>query len=150
MLERSRFLQSETCEHKTLKTHKYSQSITVQLHTHSWIHEGIKSRTTENLHKNCPNITVHTSGKFEVEWLTGRKNGFAQIFSRPRYYNPLFFDMRTWHLPSYLPDIYSSVVTYLRHTCKEKICEKPFFRSVAEKMECLVGWTFQIWRIIFQ
>ena len=52
---------------------------------------------------------------------------------------PLFFDMRTWHLPSYFPDIYSSVVTYLRHTCKEKICEKLFFRSVAEKMECLVG-----------
>ena len=139
LLERSRFLQSETCEHKTLKTHKYSQSILFScIHTaeHGWIHEGIKSRTTENLHKNCPNITVHTSGKFEVEWLTGRKNGFAQIFSRPRYYNPLFFDMRTWHLPSYVPDIYSSVFTYLRHTCKEKICEKPFFRSVAEKMEC--------------
>ena len=34
LLERSRFLQSETCEHNTLKTHKYSQSIFLsRIHT---------------------------------------------------------------------------------------------------------------------
>ena len=31
-----------------------------------------------------------------------------------------------WHLPC-LPYIYSSVFTYLRHICKEKICANPFF-----------------------
>ena len=81
----------------------------VQLHTHSWIHEGIKSRATENVHTNCA-ITI----------------------------NPLFFNMRTWHLPS-LPHIYSSVFTYLRHICKEKICANPFFRQVDEITERLIG-----------
>ena len=40
LLERSRFSQSETCEHKTLKTHKYSQSILFScIHTAEYMKE---------------------------------------------------------------------------------------------------------------
>ena len=51
---------------------------------------------------------------------------------------PLFFNMRTCHLPL-LHHIYSSVFTYLRQICKEKICANPFFRQVDEIMERLIG-----------
>ena len=83
----------------------------VQLHTHSWIHEGIKSRATimEDVDTSYANTI-----------------------------NPLYFNMRTWHLPS-LPYIYSAVFTYLRHVCKEKICRNPFFCQVDEIMERLIG-----------
>ena len=38
----------------------------------------------------------------------------------PRYLHLMFFGIQIWHLPS-LPYIYSSLFTYLRHTCKEQI-----------------------------
>lgn len=53
--------------------------------------------------------------------------------------NPLFFNMRTWHLPS-LPHIYSAVFTYLRHVCKEKICRNPFFRQVDDRNNGTFNW----------
>ena len=34
-----------------------------------------------------------------------------------------------WHLPC-LPYVYSSVFTYLQHTCKRQICANPFLRPV--------------------
>ena len=104
-----------------------------QLYTHSWIHGGIQSRATENLHTNCPNIIVHTSGKFEVECLTGRKNGFAQIFSWPRYLNPLFFNMRS--------DIYHHCSIFILQF--SNICDI-FARSKFVSIHFFVEWVMEI------
>ena len=49
----------------------------------------------------------------------------------PGYLHLLFFGMQTWFLPS-LPHIYSSVFTFLRHICNEKICRQILFFRPAE------------------
>ena len=48
--------------------------------------------------------------------------------------------MLMWHLPS-LPYIYSSLFTYLRHICKEKICANPFFAPNA-----YFSWLWLSWK----
>ena len=101
------------------------------MYTHSWIHGGIQSIATENLHTNCPNIIVHTSRKFEVECLTGRKNGFAQSFSWPRYLNPLFFNMRSdiyHHCPIFTTQFSNICDIFAR----SKVGQIHFFRPVTE------------------
>ena len=120
---------------KIKKTHIHKEYFSI---VYTQLNTWRNTITSKNLHTNYPNIIVHTSGKFEVEYLTGRKNGFAQIFSWPRYLNPLFFNMLKWHLPS-LPHIYSSVFKYLRYICKEQNCVNSFFRPVTEIMERLTG-----------
>ena len=50
------------------------------------------------------------------------------------YLTPLVFGMLMRQLPS-LPYIYSSVFTYLRHICKEKICANLFFRPVSISLD---------------
>ena len=39
--------------------------------------------------------------------------------------------MQMWHLPG-LPQIYSSVFTFLQHICSEKIRANPFLRPVID------------------
>ena len=56
------------------------------------------------------------------------------------YLQLLFFGMLMWHLPS-LPYIYSSLFTYLRHICNEKICANPFFASNA-----YFSWLWLSWK----
>ena len=56
------------------------------------------------------------------------------------YLRLLFFGMLMWHLPS-LPYIYSSLFTYLRHICKEKICANPFFAPNA-----YFSWLWLSWK----
>ena len=110
-----------------------------QLYTHSWIHRGIKSQAKTYIQIKLPQYNSSlTSGKFEVECLTGRKNGFAQIFSWPRSLNPLFFNMRSdiyHHCPIFTPR-FQIFAIYLQVA---NLCKSIFFRPVTEIMERLTG-----------
>ena len=60
----------------------------------------------------------------------------------PGYLHLLFFGMQMWLLPS-LPHLYSSVFTFLRHICKEKICRKILFFRPAELFSITIIRTYK-------
>ena len=84
----------------------------VQLHTHSWIHEGIKSRAT--IMKDIDTSYANTI-------------------------NPLFFNMRTWHAFTIIaPYLFRSF--HIFATCLQgENLSKSIFCQVDEIMERLIG-----------
>ena len=60
----------------------------------------------------------------------------------PGYLQFLFFGMQMWLLPS-LPHIYSSVFTFLRRICNEKICRQILFFRPAELFRIAIIRTYK-------
>ena len=132
MLERSRFLQSKICEHKTLKTHKYSQSILFNcIHTAEYMKEyNHGQKPTYKL----PQYNSSYFGEIRGRMSNRTKKWLAQSFSWPGYLKFLFFNMQSdidHHCPIFSPQF----LHFSNIFARSKFVQSHFFRPVTENWD---------------